>query len=128
MLAASYLSSNVPPDDLQAAPVPSLLAIRSNELREHVPGARFQAQPTHRSQQDTAGNKLRRMPFEIGPENSYLAIGCKLQRNTSGPAPAQHPQFPDGGEAPKGHADDACGAAQRQGNNQQIAGNAEKRT
>jgi hypothetical protein len=122
MLAASDLSSNVPPDDLQVTPVPALLAICADQFRDHRPGDCLDTQPTHRAQQDTAGNELRRMPLDIGPEDLDLAISNKPQRDAAGPGAAQENQFPYGREAPQSHAKDTQGDSQWQENNQEIAG------
>lgn len=128
MLAASDLSSNVPPDDLQAAPVRALLAICADQFGNHRPGDGPDTEPTHRTQQDTAGNELRRMPLEIGPEDLDLAIGNKPERDTAGPCPAQENQFPQGGEAPQGHSKDTQGNRQGHEHNQEITGQREQHT
>ena len=94
MLAASDLSSNVPPDDLQMTPVLALLAICANQFGKYVPGGRLYTQPTYRAQQDTAGNELRRTPCEIAPENLNLAIRNEFQADAAGPAAVQENQFP----------------------------------
>ena len=128
MLAASELSSNVPPDDVQVAPVPALLAVCPNQFSDHVPRGCFDTQPTRRSQQDAAGHELCRTPFEIGPEDLDRTIRNKLQRNAAGPGAAQENQFPPCGVAPQRYRKDAQGDSQGQENNQDIARQCEERT
>ena len=105
MLAASYLSSNVPPDDLQVPPFPGLLVLRSNQFSEYIPASRFQTQPTYRLQQDAAGYELHRMPFMVGIENPDLTICNELQPGAPGPGAAQMKQFPQSHEAPQNYAE-----------------------
>ena len=125
MLAASHLSSNVPPDYLQAPPVPDLLTLRSNRFGKYMPPGCFQTQPTHRAQQDAAGYELRRMPFIIGTKNPDLPICNKPQLDASGPCAAQFRQFPQGQETPQNYAQNTQDSGQRQRNNQQTTGNSE---
>ena len=105
MLAASHLSSNVPPDDLQVAPVVALLAVCANQFGKHVPGGGSHTQPTYRLQQDAAGYELHRMPFMVGIENPDLTICNELQPGAPGPGAAQMKQFPQSHEAPQNYAE-----------------------
>jgi len=114
MLAASDLSSNVPPDDLQAAPIPELLVLRANRFGKYMTRSCFQTQPTRRSQQDTAGYELRRMPLMIEIENLDLPIRNELQPDAPRPCAAQFSQFPQGDEAPQNYAENTQDSRQGQ--------------
>ena len=101
MLAASVGRTNVSPDDVQTTPVTGLLAIRAYELGENTPGTGFQANPSHPSQQDTAGDEARRMPLKIRPTNLDCTIRSESQRYAAGPGTAENNKFPESSEAPQ---------------------------
>jgi hypothetical protein len=63
MLAASKLGSNVPPNNLQPAPVMTLTGVTSDEFKKNLAVGASNPQPTKPPQQQTACLQGRRLPF-----------------------------------------------------------------
>lgn len=79
MLAASKTGSNVPPDYLQATPVRILSAVAANRLRKSSTAGRTQHYPANPPQQQTAGQKPRRLPRALSAQQPQVTAGGKAQ-------------------------------------------------
>jgi len=87
MLAASTLGSNVPPDNLQAAPLRALTGIAPDEFKKSLTAGTLQPQPTQISEQHTARLQRRRNPFlfTIKDSNRSAAIDSNTVTVTISP-------------------------------------------
>jgi len=82
MLAASKLGSNVPPNNLQAAPVMALTGITPNQLKKILAIGALKSQPAQISQQHTARLQCRRHPFLIAIKDLCGSAGVDSNART----------------------------------------------
>lgn len=75
MLAASQGPSNVPPDNLQAAPIIAFTAVATDELRAVLARIRTTTNPGVPAQHNSAGPKPRGTPATIVAEQPEPAVG-----------------------------------------------------
>lgn len=75
MLAASSSGTNVPPDDLKAAPVPALASVAAKQLRMHDAIDGLKANPGQMLEHDTAAEECRRTPLLIFAANEQVTTG-----------------------------------------------------
>lgn len=95
MLAASLHGSNVPPDDLQAAPILALLAAPPKRFREHPPTRRPNAYPGPVTQHNAARFQACRPPFTASIQDVDCAIVGHAQPPTRMPGTLQQDEIPD---------------------------------
>lgn len=93
MLAASLPSSNVPPDNLQAAPVGARSAVPGQQFAEDYAAMVPQANPADSAKQHATRLPLCRTPYPVCPQDRYMPFGCEAQHTASGPAAPEQPQF-----------------------------------
>ena len=65
MLAASIAGSNVPPDDLQTAPILAFTTAAAHELGKHEPASVADTNPAEPAQQNTAGEESGLVPVSV---------------------------------------------------------------
>ena len=108
MLAASTLSSNVPPDNLQSTPIGRAPAIAAQQLA--VPPAMTVAQPNPAgfSQEHAARLEARRVPLSVGLQQLDVPAGPQAQ------SPARPPRTPQLAYFPARHGCPQATAAQPQ--------------
>lgn len=128
MLAASRSRTNVPPDNLQTAPILTFTATSANRLCALLALLDLEANPTDAPQQHTAGQKTRRVPVALRIKQQDFAVGSHAQ-TTATYKTATHPdEFAHTKGQPADTAGDQQQPVERQGEYQCDAGRAEDTT
>ena len=102
MLAASLSGSNVPPDNLQPAPLAGLATRAPERFRKPPARPGPQSYPAPATQQHAVGLEPPRQPFAVGSEHRERTVGVHAQRDARGPAAAQRPELCADGDRPGG--------------------------
>ena len=93
MLAASLSGSNVPPDDLQPAPLARLATRTPERLRKRPARPGPEPYPAPAAQQHAVGLESPRRPFAIGSQHRDSAVGVHAESDARGPATSQRPEL-----------------------------------
>ena len=125
MLAASISRSNVPPNDLQAAPILTLAAVASKQLSERAAIGRLETQPSDSLQKHAAILQLRRYPNGIAIEQLCGPVGSQSDRTTNGISFVKLTHFSDRYRAPDQNSAQAVNGIQGQIDNQQESDSGE---
>jgi len=95
MLAASPSSSNVPPDNLQPAPIGAFTSIPRQQLAKDRSALVTQAYPADLSEKNATGFALGRSPLPIHSEGRDFTLRVEAQPPAFSPATANSAVFDD---------------------------------
>jgi hypothetical protein len=93
MLAANRDRSNVPPDDLQAAPVRAVPAVTTEGLGKYTAVVGSQPNPAGVTQQHTASQEPRRVPVTVPIQYPQFTIATHAKTGEAGVSASQSDLF-----------------------------------
>ena len=128
MLAASRSRTNVPPDNVQTAPILTFTATSTNRLCALLALLDLEANPADAPQQYTAGQEPRRVPVAPRVKQQDFAIGSHTQTTATHKTAAHPDELAHEKGQPADTAGDQQQPVERQGEYQCDAGRAENAT
>lgn len=121
MLAASRSRSNVPPDDLQTAPVIAFTAATANQLRASLANPGLQAYPADPPEQHAAGQKPGRVPVAERVKQQQFTTGRHAQTTAKRMAADHLYEFPGTQGQPAARSRNQYHRVKRHGEDQRDA-------